>query len=66
MSLDSQLLEILACPAQDHAPLRYDTDAQLLICVSCGRQYPVRDGLPILLLDQAAGPDAGSIDGGQR
>jgi uncharacterized protein YbaR (Trm112 family) len=62
MSLDPQLLEILACPAQDHAPLNYDTDAQLLTCTSCGRQYPVRDGLPILLLDQAVG--AGT--GGQR
>jgi uncharacterized protein len=63
MSLDPQLLEILACPAQDHAPLRYDAVGQLLTCTSCGREYPVRDGLPILLLDQAVGAGA---EGGQR
>ena len=50
--LDPQLLEVLACPAPDHAPLAYDPGAQTLTCSSCGRVFPVRDGLPVLLLDE--------------
>ncbi|HCT79539.1 MAG TPA: tetraacyldisaccharide 4'-kinase [Micromonosporaceae bacterium] len=53
MSLDPLLLEVLACPAQDHAPLRYDEAAQTLTCTSCARVFVVKDGLPILLLDEA-------------
>ncbi|MCP2326694.1 hypothetical protein HDA40_005201 [Hamadaea flava] len=51
-TLDPQLLEVLACPAPDHAPLGYDAAAQTLTCTSCGRVFPVRDGLPVLLLDE--------------
>lgn len=53
MSLDPTLLEVIACPAPDHAPLRYDEAAQTLTCTSCSRVFPVKDGLPILLLDEA-------------
>ncbi|GHJ45778.1 Trm112 family protein [Catellatospora sp. KI3] len=60
MSLDPQLLEILACPAEDHAPLRHDPEAQTLTCTSCGRVYPVRDGLPVLLLDEVLTGKAGA------
>jgi hypothetical protein len=60
VTLDPQLLEILACPSPDHAPLRVgtpgDPDAQALTCTSCGRQYPVVDGVPVLLLDEAVLP----------
>ncbi|BCJ70897.1 hypothetical protein CS0771_04410 [Catellatospora sp. IY07-71] len=59
MSLAPQLLEVLACPAEDHAPLRHDPDAQTLTCTSCGRVYPVRDGLPVLLLDEVLDAPAG-------
>lgn len=52
MSPDPQLLELITCPAADRGPLRFDTDAQTLTCTSCGRVYPVRDGLPVLLLDE--------------
>jgi hypothetical protein len=60
VSLDQQLLEILACPAEDHAPLTYDVAAQTLTCTSCARVFPVRDGLPVLLLDEAEQPAAGA------
>ncbi|GHF46339.1 hypothetical protein FHX82_001598 [Amycolatopsis bartoniae] len=64
LALDPQLLEILACPSPDHAPLRPgtpdDADADALTCTSCGRIYPVRDGIPVLLLDEAVEP--GSAD----
>jgi len=49
--LDPRLLEILACPAEDHAPLRQTADG--LTCTSCGRRYPIVDGIPVLLLDDA-------------
>lgn len=73
--LDPQLLEILACPTPDHAPLRVgtpsDPDADALTCTSCGRQYPVVDGVPVLLLDEAvlpdetSGPEDSTASGGQ-
>jgi len=53
MSLDPQLLEIVTCPAADRGPLRYDAAAETLTCTSCGRVFPVKDGLPVLLLDEA-------------
>ena len=48
--IDQGLLEILACPL-DHAPVREEGDR--LICGSCGRRYPVRDGIPVMLIDEA-------------
>ena len=56
MALDPQLLEILACPDTHHAPLDHDASAQTLTCTECGRVFPVRDDIPILLLDEAALP----------
>ncbi|MBO0840438.1 MAG: Trm112 family protein [Sciscionella sp.] len=60
VKLDERLLDILACPAEDHAPLIVgrpdDADADALTCTSCGRVYPVRDGIPVLLLDEASEP----------
>lgn len=53
MSLDPQVLEILACPDTHHAPLTYDSQAQTLTCTQCRRVFPIRDGLPVLLLDEA-------------
>ncbi|MFE2755595.1 Trm112 family protein [Actinosynnema sp. NPDC059335] len=63
VQLDAQLLEILACPCPEHAPLRVGTPADpladYLTCTSCGRSFPVRDGIPVLLLDEAVEPTAG-------
>jgi phosphomannomutase len=60
VELDPQLLEILACPSQDHAPLRVgspdDPAAAVLTCSECGRRYPIVDGVPVLLLDEALPP----------
>ena len=57
MSLDPQLLEILACPDTHHAPLTYDEAAQTLTCTQCARVFEVRDGIPVLLLDEARTAD---------
>ncbi|MEU6645726.1 Trm112 family protein [Saccharomonospora sp. NPDC046836] len=63
VTLDAQLLEILACPSPDHAPLTPgapgDPAADALTCTSCGRVFPVRDGIPVLLLDEAITPGSG-------
>ena len=56
MSLDPQVLEILACPDTHHAALRYDEGAQTLTCTECGRVFEIRDGLPVLLLDESRLP----------
>ncbi len=58
MSVDSALLEILRCPDEHHAVLTYDADAQTLTCTECRRVFPIRDGIPVLLLDEAIAPDA--------
>jgi uncharacterized protein YbaR (Trm112 family) len=52
MNLDPSLLEILACPAC-HASLRVDDEAGELVCTGCGLAYPVRDDIPVLLVDEA-------------
>lgn len=54
--LDPQLLEILACPDTHHAPLELDAAEQTLTCTQCGRIFEIRDGLPVLLLDEARPP----------
>jgi uncharacterized protein YbaR (Trm112 family) len=60
MALDPELLELLACPSDDHAPLREDTHAgaDVLICTYCASSFPIQDGIPVLLVDEAApGPN---------
>ncbi len=64
MKIDDDLLAILACPAC-HAPLRVDEPALELVCTGCGRAYPVRDDIPVLLVDEARMPGpAEPADGG--
>ena len=58
--LSDDLLSVLACPSQDHAPLRADEARGLLVCTSCGLGFPVRDGIPVMLLDEAVPPSAGA------
>jgi uncharacterized protein len=51
MAIDPKLLEILACPAC-HAEVVLKDDNRL-VCVSCRRAYPIRDGIPVMLIDEA-------------
>lgn len=56
--IDPELAAILVCPA-DRSDLTQDEEAQRLVCTECGRRYPVREGIPVMLLDEAeGGPDA--------
>lgn len=52
MTVDPKLLEMLVCP-QTKEPLTYDSEAQELISRKAKLAYPVRDGIPIMLIDEA-------------
>ena len=50
--LDEKLLAILVCPVTK-APLEYDREKQELVCKASGLAYPVRDGIPVMLEEEA-------------
>jgi uncharacterized protein YbaR (Trm112 family) len=50
--MDSKLLEILVCPVTK-GPLTYDRNRQELLSQGAGLAYPIRDGIPIMLEDEA-------------
>lgn len=48
--LDKELLDILACPVcKEDVELKDNK----LVCKKCGRKYPIRDGIPVMLIDEA-------------
>lgn len=51
-SVDPKLLDLLVCPLTK-GPLRYDREAQELLSDQAGLAYPIRDGIPIMLVDEA-------------
>lgn len=52
-----KLLDILVCPVPEcRKPLTLAADEKSLKCTGCGRVYPVRDGIPVLLIEQAEPP----------
>ena len=55
MNLNPALLEIIVCP-DCHAKLTADETASELVCTGCGLAYPVRDDIPVLLVDEARRP----------
>jgi len=50
--IDPRLLEILVCPVS-RGPLVYDRERQELVSAAARLAYPIRDGIPILLADEA-------------
>ena len=52
--IDKELLKILACPA---CKADVKLDENKIVCVKCGRRYPVKDDIPIMLIDEAEMPD---------
>ena len=53
--IDPKLLEILACPVcKTEVKLQEDR----LVCVKCGRRYPIRDGIPVMLVEEADQPNS--------
>jgi uncharacterized protein YbaR (Trm112 family) len=57
MNLDATLLEILVCP-DCHATLSVDEAASELVCDGCGLAYPVRDDIPVMLVEEARRPES--------
>ena len=51
--IDPKLLEILACPA---CKTEVKLEGDRLVCVQCGRRYPIRDGIPVMLIEEADNP----------
>jgi uncharacterized protein len=60
VKIDEWLMEILVCP-KCRSALRADDSASELVCTNaeCGLAYPVRDDIPVLLVDEARSPQAG-------
>lgn len=64
MPLEAGLLEILACPAchaalREEPPAAGDQGESELLCTAdagCGLSYPIKDGIPVLLVDEARRP----------
>ena len=54
--IDEKLLEILACPA---CKTEVKLQDERLVCVQCGRRYPIREGIPVMLVDEAEPPAKG-------
>ena len=52
MAISEELLETLVCPA-DHAKVEVKADGSGLKCVECKRVYPIRDDIPVMLIDEA-------------
>ena len=50
--IDPKLLEILVCPLTK-VPLRYDVERQELLSDQAALAYPIRDGIPVMLVDEA-------------
>jgi len=73
VNIDPVLLEVLACPCEHHArvvPDAADTaEATALVCTRCQTSFPVRDDIPVMLLDEATpgpqgiGGDVGAAEG---
>ncbi len=56
LGLPVALWEVLACPAEDHGRVEADTATGQIVCTSCGRRYDIRDGVPVMLLEEATLP----------
>ena len=52
MSFDKELLEILACP-QCKGELTLTPEEDALVCPACKLKYPIRDDVPVMLVDEA-------------
>ena len=54
--IKKELMDILVCPV-DKAELRELSETSQLECTECGRKYPVKDGIPVMLIDEAEKPE---------
>jgi len=52
--IDKELLDILACP---ECKADVKLEGEKIVCLSCGRRYPIRDDIPIMLVEEAENPN---------
>ncbi len=57
--IDKELLNILACPL---CKTEVKLEGDKIVCSSCGRRYPVKDDIPIMLIDEAELPESKKDD----
>ncbi len=58
--IDKELLDILACPlCKEEVKLEDDK----IVCTKCGRRYPIKDDIPIMLIEEAEVPEGQNADG---
>ena len=58
MTIDPELMEILVCP---NCRGEVEEQGDAIVCVGeCGYRYPIRDGIPVMLIDEAERPAAGT------
>ena len=56
--ISKELLDILACPACDERPpVRLSDDRQFLVCDQCRRHYPIKEDIPVMLIEEAVIPE---------
>ncbi len=58
MTVDEELIEILVFP-NDRGEITYIEAEQVIVCSTCGYRYPVRDDIPVMLIDEAEKPSTG-------
>ena len=61
MSIDKKLLDILVCPITG-GPLEYDEEKKLLVSISANVAYPIIDGIPIMIPEEAINLSSENID----
>ena len=57
MPVDKELLDILVCPSC-RGEVEYRQEEEVIVCKKCGLRYPVRDDIPVMLIDEAEKPGA--------
>jgi uncharacterized protein YbaR (Trm112 family) len=55
MPVDKDLLDILVCPSC-RGEVEYRPEEELIVCTKCGLRYPVRDDIPVMLIEEAEKP----------
>ncbi|HWB72026.1 MAG TPA: Trm112 family protein [Egibacteraceae bacterium] len=57
MAVDPELIDLLVCP-DCHGEIEYKDRRKVIICTRCGLHYPVRDDIPVMLVEEATRPEA--------
>ena len=63
LGLPAMLWGVLACPCPEHAPVEPDEATGQIVCTRCRTRFDVRDGIPVMLLDEATpGPHGVGVE----